>query len=190
MLAEGGNHFLDAIQRNADVSVIVHNNTSYGLTRDKSSPSSQHSMKTPSQVNGINQKHFNPLGIALTMNAPFIARAFAGDIEQTKLMIMEAIAFKGFSVVDVLQPCVVFNKLNTCQWFKKNIHYLPKNHDTSDRNAALRLATGSDKLPLGVFFRHEGRELYEDLMGIDTAPLFQQQQPDEKTFQMMIEACR
>ncbi len=190
MLGEEKNHFLDTIQRNADISVIIHNNMSYGLTRDKASSTSQLSTKTPAQGNGVKQEPFNPLGVALAMNAPFIARAFAGDVEQTKLMVMEAIAFKGFSVVDVVQPCVVFNKLNTCQWFKKNIHYLPKSHDTSDRNAAFRLVTGSDKLPLGVFFRHERRELYEDLMSIDPAPLFEQQQPDEKTFQMMIEACR
>jgi 2-oxoglutarate/2-oxoacid ferredoxin oxidoreductase subunit beta len=190
MYGEGGNHFLHAIRRNADITVIVHNNMVYGLTKGQASPTSQRGMKTPVQVNGVMLEPFNPLAVALAMNAPFIARAYAGDVEQTKKMIMEAIGFRGFSVVDVFQPCVVFNKLNTYQWFKKNIHYLPKSHNTSDRNAAFRLATGSGKLPLGVFYRNEGRELYEDLMGIGTTPLYQQQPPDEKTFQMMIEAYR
>ena len=190
MYGEGGNHFLHAIRRNADVTVIVHNNMVYGLTKGQASPTSQRDMKTPIQINGVKLEPFNPLAVALAMNAPFIARGFAGDIEQTKLMIMEAIAFRGFSVVDVFQPCVVFNKLNTYQWFKKNIRYLPKSHDTTDRNTAFRLATGSGKLPLGVFYRQEGRELYEDQMDIDTTPLFQQQPLDEKTFQKMIETYR
>ncbi len=186
MLGEEGNHFLHAIRRNTDVTVIFHNSMVYDLTKAQATPPSPHGTKTSAQGNGAKPDSFNPLGVALTMNAPFIARAFAGDVEQTKLMLMEAIAFRGFSVIDILQPCALFNKLSTCQWFKKNIYYLPKGHRTSDRNAAFRLATGYDKLPLGVFFRHEGRELYEDLKGIDSTPLFQhQQQPDHKIVQMM-----
>ncbi|MEI8012964.1 MAG: thiamine pyrophosphate-dependent enzyme [Candidatus Omnitrophota bacterium] len=184
MLGEGGHHFLRAIRRNTDVTMIVHNNMAYGLTNAQASPASQHGRKTPAKL-----EPFNPLGVALSRNAPFIARAFAGDIEQTKLMIMEAITFKGFSVVDVCQPCVLFNKLSAYHWFKKNISYLPKGHNTTDRNAAFRLATGYDKLPLGVFFRHNGSALYEEPLGIDTTPLFQQQH-DERNCKMMIEACR
>ncbi len=163
MPGEGGNHFIHALRRNADVTVIIHNNMVYDPTNAQASPASQRSTKAPARVNGEKLKSFNPLEIALVMNAPFIARGLAGDIEQTKMMIKEAIAFKGFSVVDICQPCVIFNKINTCQWFKKKIHYLPKGHDTTDHNAAFRLATGSNKLPLGVFFRHEEHELYEDL---------------------------
>ncbi len=188
MLGERGNNFIHAIHRNADVTVVIHNNMVYDPTQV--SLASQRSMNTPTRVNGVKHESFNPLEVALSMNAPFIARGLAGDVEQTKMMLKEAIASRGFSVVDICQPCVVFNKLNTCHWFKKNIHYLPKGHDTTNHNAAFRLATGSDKLPLGIFFRHEERERYKDLTGIDSTPLFQQQQPDEKNFQRVIEACR
>ena len=190
MLDEGGNHFIQAIPKSIDVTVIVHNNMVYNLNNAQASLASPRGIKSPAKVKGVKLEPFNPLEVALAMNAQFIARGLAGDVEQTKLMIREAIAFRGFSVVEVCQPCVIFNKLHTCQWFKKNIHSLPKGHDTTDRNAAFRLAARYDKLPLGVFFRHEGHELYEEQMGSNTAPLLQQQPPDEKTFQMMIETCR
>jgi 2-oxoglutarate ferredoxin oxidoreductase subunit beta len=190
MLGEGSDHFLHAIRRNTDISVIVHNSMACGLTKTPAPSPSPNGVKRVLKTNGVKHENLNPLGVAMTMNAPFIARACAGNIEHTKLMIMAAIGFRGVSVIDVLQPCAVFNKLSTYQWFKNNIHHLPNDHDTTDRNAAFRLATGSDKLPLGIFFRNETDELCEDLMGIDTAPLFQPQQSNEKTFQNIIDACR
>ena len=171
MLEEGGNHFIHAIPKSIDITVIVHNNMVYNPDNAQASLASPRGIKSPAKVKGVKLEPFSPLEVALAMNAQFIARGLAGDVEQTKLLINEAIAFRGFSVVEVCQPCVIFNKLHTCHWFKKNIHYLPKNHDTTDRNAAFRLAAGYDKLPLGVFFRHEGLELYENPMGSNTAQL-------------------
>ena len=162
---DGDNYFLQALRRSADVTVIVHNNMISNLNNAQTSLALPHGMKTPAQINGVKLKSINPLEVALAMNARFIARGLVRDVEQTTLMIMEAIAFRGFSVVDICQPCVLFNKLNTCLWFKKNIHYLPKGYDATDRNAAFRLAAGSGKLPLGVFFRKEERELYEEPIG-------------------------
>ncbi len=188
MYGEGGNHFLHAIRRNANITVIVHNNMVYGLTKGQASPTSQRGMKTPVQVNGVKLEPFNPMAVALALNAPFIARAYAGDIEETKKIIMQAISFRGFSLVDVFQPCVVFNKVNTYQWFKENISYLQDNHDTSDRTAAFRLATEMDTLTLGVLYRNDDRECYEDLIGVGSTPLYQRNPPDEKAFQSMIDA--
>ncbi len=190
MYGEGGNHFLHAIRRNFDITVLVHNNMVYGLTKGQASPTSQRGMTTPVQVNGVMLEPFNPLAVALALNAPFVARAYAGDVEQTKKVIMQAIAFRGFSIVDIFQPCIIFNKINTYLWFRENTHYLPENHDTTDRNAAFRLATESGKLPLGLFYRNEERELYEDLIGIGTTPLYRREPPDEKAFQTMIDAYR
>jgi 2-oxoglutarate ferredoxin oxidoreductase subunit beta len=130
------------------------------------------------------------MAVALALNAPFIARAYAGDIEETKKIIMQAISFRGFSLVDVFQPCVVFNKVNTYQWFKENTRYLPGNHDTSDRTAAFGLAAETDSLPLGVFYRNDDRECYEDLIGVGTTPLYLLHPPDEKAFQSMIDEYR
>jgi 2-oxoglutarate ferredoxin oxidoreductase subunit beta len=190
MYGEGGNHFLHAIRRNFDVTLIVHNNMVYGLTKGQASPTSQRGMKTPLQVDGVMPEPFNPLAVALALNAPFVARAYAGDIEATKKIIMQAISFRGCALVDVFQPCVVFNKLNNYLWFRQNTEYLPVTYDSSDRNAAFLLATRTDKLPLGIFYRNDKREIYEDLIGLDNTPLYRREPPDEDALRELIEAYR
>jgi 2-oxoglutarate ferredoxin oxidoreductase subunit beta len=190
MYGEGGNHLLHAVRRNYDVTVIVHDNMVYGLTKGQASPTTQRCMKTTVQVNGVTLEPFNPLAVALALDAPFVARAYAGNVEQTRSVIKEAISFRGFALVDVFQPCVVFNRLNTYQWFKENTCPMPEGHDRSDRMAAMKLATAPGKFPLGVFYRNEKRELYEDLTGISEKPLYQQEQPGEEAFNAMLEAFR
>ncbi len=186
MYGEGGNHFLHAIRRNIDITVIVHDNMVYGLTKGQASPTSQRGMTTPIQENGVMLEPFNPLAVALALNAPFVARAYAGDVERTQEIIKQAIAFKGLSIVDVFQPCVVFNKVNTYQWFREHTVYLPENHNVRDRTGAFGLAIQQDKLPLGVFYRNEQRELYEDQIGIGTIPLYQSNPLDEEAFQKLV----
>jgi 2-oxoglutarate ferredoxin oxidoreductase subunit beta len=190
MYGEGGNHFLHAIRRNIDITVIVHNNMVYGLTKGQASPTSLKGMKTPVQTGGVLLEPFNPLAVALGLDAPFVARAFAGDVEKTKEIISQAITFRGFSLVDVFQPCVVFNKLNTYQWFRENTYYLPPGHNAEDRTGAFETATKPGRLPLGVLYRNESRRCYEDLLGIGDTPLHARQQPDRDSFQKLIDTFR
>ena len=190
LYGEGGNHFLHAIRRNFDVAIIAHNNMIYGLTKGQASPTSQRCMKTPVQVGGVLLEPFNPLAVALALDAPFVARAFAGNIEQTRAIIMEAIRFKGCAVVDVFQPCVVFNKLNTWQWFREHTCELPEDHDLSDRIMAMQQAFRSDKFPLGIFYRNDKRETYEELAGIGESPLFRQPPTSDEAFRAMLDAFR
>ncbi|NTW55049.1 MAG: 2-oxoacid ferredoxin oxidoreductase [Chlorobaculum sp.] len=187
LYGEGGNHFLHAIRRNFDITIIAHDNMIYGLTKGQASPTSQRCMKTPVQVGGVNLEPFNPLAVALSLDAPFVARAFAGNIEQTRSIIMEAIRFKGCAIVDVFQPCVVFNKMNTWQWFREHTCELPEKHDPSDRLMAMQQAFRSDKFPLGIFYRNENRETYEDLAGIGASPLFRQTPVSDEAFSAMLE---
>ncbi|NTW52890.1 MAG: 2-oxoacid ferredoxin oxidoreductase [Chlorobiaceae bacterium] len=188
MYGEGGNHFLHAIRRNFDVTLIVHDNMVYGLTKGQASPTTQRCMKTPVQVGGVILEPFNPLAVAIALDAPFVARAYAGDVKQTISLIKKAISFKGFALVDVFQPCVVFNKLNTWQWFKENTYSIAADHDPTDRMAAIKLATATGKFPLGMLYRNDNRALYEDLAGIGEKPLHQQQAPDEKDFRAMLDS--
>ncbi|MCF8383553.1 MAG: 2-oxoacid ferredoxin oxidoreductase [Chlorobium sp.] len=185
MYGEGGNHFLHAIRRNCDMTLIVHDNMVYGLTKGQASPTSLPGMKTPVQIDGVMLEPFNPLAVSLALNAPFIARASAGDEEETKEIIKQAISFRGFAVVDVFQPCVVFNRLNTYQWFRENTYYLPGDYDPADRMQAFAKAVETEKLPLGVIFREETRPVYEDLLGIGNTPL-RSQEFREKAFEKMI----
>lgn len=151
---EGGNHFIHAIRRNLDITLIVHNNMVYGLTKGQASPTSQKGFKTPVQTEGVSAEPFNPLSVAIALNAPFAARAFAGDIEETKDIIKQALSHKGFSLVDIFQPCVTFNKINTYKWFRENTFYLKKSYDPKNRQKAFAASLAEDKkLPLGIIYK-------------------------------------
>ena len=165
MYGEGGNHFLHTIRRNPDITNIVHNNMVYGLTKGQASPTSQKGFKTPVQVNGVFLEPFNPLAVAIALDASFVARCFAGDAEQTKEIIKNAIKHKGYALVDVFQPCVSFNKLNTYRWFKEHTYYL-EDHDPLDRQRAFEKAIQIDELPLGIFYIKPEKATFEENIGI------------------------
>lgn len=152
MYGEGGNHFIHSIRRNPDITVIVHDNMVYGLTKGQASPTSMKGFKTPLQIDGVVLEPFNPLAVAVALNVSFAARAFAGDAEKTKEIMKAAMAHKGFSVVDILQPCVTFNKLNTYQWFRENTYYLEDGYSPRDRVSAFSRALEYERLPLGIFY--------------------------------------
>ncbi len=162
MYGEGGNHFIHTIRRNPDITNIVHNNMVYGLTKGQASPTSRKGFVTPVQVSGVAGEPFNPLAVAIALNASFVARAFAGDIPRTKEIVKQAIQHHGYALVDILQPCVSFNKVNTHQWFRENTYYLEDSHDPRDRDAAFAKASETDRLPLGVFYLGPDRPTFEE----------------------------
>ena len=182
MYGEGGNHFIHTIRRNPNITNIVHNNMVYGLTKGQASPTSQKGFKTPVQVNGVFLEPFNPLAVAIALDASFVARAFAGHVEQTTEILKKAIAHKGYALVDIFQPCVTFNKLNTHQWFNGNSYYLQE-HNPYDRNLAFKKALESEKLPLGIFYTNPKKTTFEQNIGIyqqNQKPLYKRQTNFEK----------
>ncbi|HUW19682.1 MAG TPA: thiamine pyrophosphate-dependent enzyme [Sedimentisphaerales bacterium] len=192
MYAEGGNHFLHTIRRNPDITNIVHNNMVYGLTKGQASPTSQLGFKTPVQVSGVFLEPFNPLAVAIALDAGFVARAFAGDAEQTKEILKKAITHRGYALVDIFQPCVTFNRVNTYQWFKEHCYYLEESYEPYDRTEAFRRATERKKLPLGVFYINPNKTTFEENIGIyreDGRPLFQRE-PDFNKLRSLIERFR
>ena len=183
MYGEGGNHFIHTIRRNPDITNIVHDNMVYGLTKGQASPTSQRGFVTPVQVAGVILEPFNPLAVAIALNAGFVARAFIGDKEKTIEIIKKAINYKGYALVDILQPCVTFNKLNTYQWFKDNTYYLEDSYDLHDRNSAFKKATEADKLPLGIFYVNPDKKPFEentDIYEQTDKPLFSREADYEK----------
>ena len=163
---EGGNHFMHAIRRNIDITVIVHNNQVYGLTKGQASPTSDLGFVTKVQTHGVISEPVHPLGLAVTLGAGFVARSFSGDKEHLSSMIQEGIKHKGFSLVDVLQPCVTFNKKNNFVWYKQRVYKLAADHDAHDKHKALEKALEwGDKIPIGVIYQ-DGRPTYEDACGL------------------------
>ncbi len=165
MYGEGGNHFIHTIRRNPNITNIVHNNMVYGLTKGQASPTSQKDFVTPVQVSGVFLEPFNPLAVAIALDASFVARASSGDIEQTTDIFKQAIEHKGYALVDVFQPCVTFNRLNTTQWFKEHTYYL-EDHNPSDRQKAFEKATEREMLPLGIFYQSPEKPAFEENVGI------------------------
>jgi 2-oxoglutarate ferredoxin oxidoreductase subunit beta len=189
MYGEGGNHFLHTIRRNPDITNIVHNNMVYGLTKGQASPTSRTGFKTPVQVDGVFLEPFNPLAVAVALNAGFVARAFAGDIEQTGKILKKAITHKGYALVDIFQPCVSFNKLNTYQWFKEHTYYLEDSYDPCDRNQAFSKVMETEKLPLGIFYVNPQRVSFEENISTyrrDKRPLYEREL-DIKKLRTLIE---
>ena len=150
---EGGNHFLHTIRRNPNVAHFVHNNQVYGLTKGQASPTSDQGMNTSFQPKGVPHASLNPLAIALVSGAGFVARAFSDELESLKSVLTSALNFPGYALVDILQPCPSFNKLNTRQWYRERT-YLLQDHDPTNWDQALALTKEWDeRIPLGIFYQ-------------------------------------
>ncbi len=175
---EGGNHFLHAMRRNVNVKLFVHDNQIYGLTKGQASPTSQAGMVTKVQPFGVLLEPLNPVALAVAMDASFAARAYAGDTRFLAGMMTAAMRHRGFALVDILQPCVTFNKLNTYRWYHDRVYNVGPEHDAADREAAFRLALQQEKIPTGVIYKRE-RPLLEDEIPVIAGkePLVRQTSP-------------
>lgn len=159
---EGGNHFIHAIRRNIDIAHFVHDNQIYGLTKGQASPTTAKGQKTTLQFGGVKLEPLNPITLALTIGAGFVARGFSGDIPHLVNLMKEAILYKGYALIDILQPCVVWNKVNTFAWYKERVYHLPEDYNYTNKEEALKKAQEfGDKIPIGIIYKSE-KETYED----------------------------
>lgn len=153
---EGGNHFLAAIRRNVKLTLLVHNNQVYGLTKGQASPTSLEGFVTKAQPDGVHSQPFNPVAVAVAMQAGFVARAFSGLPEQLAATIAAGIAHQGFALIDILQPCVSFNKVNTFKWYKDRCREIDAGHNPADWEAAMKLAfEWGERIPVGIIYRND-----------------------------------
>jgi len=162
---EGGNHFIHAIRRNMDITQIVHDNQIYGLTKGQGSPTTAFGQKTSMQFEGVMQQPLNPLALAIAAGATFVARTFTGEREQLKNLLKEAINHKGYALIDILQPCVTFNKVNTFKWYKERVYSLDNNYDPSNKAKAFEKALefGDEGIPTGIIYKEEGKPIFEEI---------------------------
>ncbi|MBC3888004.1 2-oxoacid ferredoxin oxidoreductase [Acetobacterium paludosum] len=153
---EGGNHFIHNIRRNVDITHFVHDNQIYGLTKGQPSPTSD-----PCDLDHITDAcnmsaSFNPLLIAIATGATFVARAFSGDQEHLAKIMHAAINHKGYALVDILQPCVSFNKKNTFAYYKKRVKPLDDTYDPTNKLAAMEKAMEfGDTIPIGILYQNQ-----------------------------------
>ena len=149
--------------RNVYITLIVHDNHVYGLTKGQASPTTSMVTTTVAQTLGVMLEPFSPLATAVALDCSFVARTFVGDPEHMATTMRAAIRHHGFALVDVLQQCVTFNKVNTFGWYKQRVQKLPDDYDPTDRQAAFAKALEwGDHIPIGVLYVHE-RPAYGDL---------------------------
>ena len=158
---EGIAHLLFAAKRNADMTLIVHDNGVYGLTTGQYTPTSPKGFRGPSTPKGSVEEPIEPLTLMLVAGATFVARGYSGRIEALADVMVRAVRHRGFSFIDVLQPCVTFNDT----YKKYNALVEPVQHDPADFNAALTAARRTDRLPIGVFYEANEPVFHQELLG-------------------------
>ena len=169
---EGGTHFLNLMRGNHDICILVHDNHRYSLTTGQMSPTTDKGIKTKSTPEGSIEEPMNPMAIAISNHATFIAREFAGNIPKLGSRITEGLNHVGFSLIDVLQPCPVFNPAQSYDWYREHMIQLEdEGHDPSDRLKAWKQATRSDKLPIGLFVKEEKPAYHQQVSELATGPL-------------------
>jgi 2-oxoglutarate ferredoxin oxidoreductase subunit beta len=176
MYGEGGNHFIHAVRRNIGVKAFVHNNQVYGLTKGQASPTSDLGFVTKIQTHGVVSVPFNPLAIAIVEDCSFVARSFSGDADHLHAMMVAALKHTGgFALLDILQPCISFNRRNTFKWYRERAKRIPDSHDPFDRQAALELALRwGDEIPIGIIYRSKRPSFEAQQPVLQKGPLVEQ----------------
>lgn len=171
---EGMNHFIQACRRNVDLTYIVHNNGVFSLTTGQTSPTGKQGFVSSSTPDGSIEPPFNPVALAITAGASFVARGFSGDMNQLSNLIVAAIKHRGFAFVDVWQVCVTYNPAKSYKWYKERVYRLEdESYNPADRSAALAfaLADDEDRLATGVFYRGDQSPYEDSLPQLKKGPL-------------------
>jgi len=168
---EGIAHLIHAARYNANVTMIVHDNQNFALTTGQSTPTSEKGFKSKADPLGVAEEPMNPPVLMLGANASFVARVYAKDIKQMTEVFEAAIKHKGFSFVEVLQPCVSFHA--DVPYLDEHIYKVSGNN-LKDKKEAMELAMkwnfeahkdqpGSQKkIPTGIFYQRERDTMEEN----------------------------
>jgi 2-oxoglutarate ferredoxin oxidoreductase subunit beta len=173
----GTNHFIHAIRRNVDITYVVMDNRIYGLTRGQTSPTSSWDFKTKTTPFGASVEPVRPLALAMSCGIKFLAQGFSGDLKQLSSLIQRGIEHSGFSLINVLSPCVTHNKVNTYKWFKKNVTNLAENtsYDPLDRKSALDIVEDRENIYTGLIFEEKTKSYEESLDLFPKEPIMRQE---------------
>jgi len=192
LYGEGGNHLLHAFRRNPDITVIVHDNQIYALTKGQGSPTTRRGEKTRMQFDGVAMDPSQMLATAIVHDCTFVARGYAGDLDGLTRILQRAIAHRGMSLVDIIQPCITWGN-HPVSWYEERAVPIPENHDPTHRDQAIALALeASDTFPIGVLFEKPARETFGESYrkATDNRPLFELQTLDRNTINDRLEKLR
>ncbi len=169
----GMGHFIHTARRNLDIVDLIQNNQIYGLTKGQYSPTSDPGFVTKTSLDGSIEMAATPVALALAAGATFIARGFAGDVKGLASLIAQALEHKGYALVDILQPCVTFNRKNTYDWYRERVYLLEETeHNPGDRVAAYRKALEwGNRIPLGVIYQTRLPTYEEQVVALGEGPV-------------------
>ena len=171
---EGIEHLIFSAKRNIDMTFIVHNNRVYGLTTGQFTPTSPPGFKGRSTPKGSPEGPLNPIELMLSAGATFVARGYTKNMNHLQSLIKAAVNHKGFSFIDVLQPCFTF--FNTYDYYNERVYKIDQwDHDASDRNAAFVKAQEwtygeGEQIPIGIFYQVK-KPTYEEKLLAGRVPV-------------------
>jgi len=188
--AIGCGHFVHAARRNVDITYILMNNQIYSLTKGQASPTSDRGFITKTSPEGVEETPINVLFMALTAGATFVASGFSSDVVGLGKIIARGIKHKGFSFINVISPCVTFNKLNTYDWYKRCVYNVEDEpgYDPLSYDFALKTALEYfERKPIGVLFECETQVFREVIMSRNPIPPARQDISDAKKYSALME---
>ncbi len=165
---EGLDHLIHAAKRNIDITVLIHDNRVFALTTGQFTATSPKGFKGKSTPEGSIEEPFNPLELMLASGATFIARAYSPKIEHLKELIIKGVEHKGFSFIEVLQPCI--SLFNTYQFYQEKVYELEEENLTSKERALKKIQewdykNGENaKIPIGIFYKVQKPTYEEELL--------------------------
>jgi 2-oxoglutarate ferredoxin oxidoreductase subunit beta len=155
---EGGNHLLATLRRNPDLTLVVHNNQVYALTKGQASPTTDQGYKTLLQPEGVAVPPLHALALAVSQDCSWVGRGFAGRVDHLAHLYEQALTHKGFALLEVLQPCVTFNHVNTYKWYGERVYEVEKEPGYDPENelwAYPKAKEWGERIPIGVRQKRE-----------------------------------
>jgi 2-oxoglutarate ferredoxin oxidoreductase subunit beta len=180
-LAEGLGHMMHAVRRNIGLVDVIQNNRIYGLTKGQYSPTSDRGRVSKTSPEGAIEEPVNHLAMALVAGATFVSRAWSGDVKHMTDVIAKAIQHRGYALVDVLQPCVTFDRPHSYDYYRERVYPIEEapGYDPTNRSFALEWALKwgvEERIPIGVFYQVEDHPAYEEeVPALKVGPLAKQE---------------
>jgi 2-oxoglutarate ferredoxin oxidoreductase subunit beta len=180
----GAAHWIHAIRYNMNMTVFLHDNQIYGLTKMQASPTSPRGLKSNTTPRGATLEPLQPLSVTLgVQNVSFVAQAVDWIPELLYDIVKAAYHHKGFSFVRIVQRCPEWLPKMWDPWLHdpqriQLLHHetglqpsagLAKvyrnqvEHDPSNLNRAREIASNTDQIPVGILYRNPSVPCYEDL---------------------------
>jgi len=173
LMSIGTGHFTHAAARNVDLTCVMMDNQTYGLTKAQASPTSFLGHKSKSTPYGVVAKPINPVLFALASGASYVARGYSARPNDLADVIAGGIRHSGFAFIHVQSPCAEF--FNTYDYYDEHVESLPPDWDAHDLKAAVDLALTEEKRHLGVIYEEERTALSDAVRKFE---------PDTKQFDL------